>query len=657
MNSSPVVLGNPVVFVVITEKMDSPVMFSLAFGDFVNATFDETDFNRNASNLTFDRRITEQLAGLSFDLQDACVASLQHMYMSVGRFEAYLMGIREWSENQTESNVVYIQHTACSLPEVTLSGGGSSVNPKSFLRSQAIVLYSSFVLDCPATTNVVYEWSVYKGRSDVRPSINLPSKTVLDMPELRLPPCALSYGLHVFRLSVSVFTDLETRSMVTGTAYTWITISPSNLLPTLSGGSAKRIGFGVPIQLDGSLSRDPDVCGAEDQVLEFSWYCTMQAVRSGVASSDLDLLVQGAQSDGVGCQGVGYQLPYNSAQIHVTPVSMTSLPTTYRFILVINKSGRTPAATQQHITLVQGDPPLVSLSCIVNCGVYLNPSQRLVLSASCSNCNSREILSYSWSFIPQSSTNFKQHIDWLTETSTGSHTQNLVVNAGTFSGDIQEQFSFGITSTRPDNTEGYAETTCSTNTAPTGGNCYVWPNEGIVLETKFNITCIGYQDEDLPLSYQYFTLNPRTETVGTVTRKLLHHGYDATSPPVYLSAGLEDNDFTLSLMVVVSDRYGASSQVDLSVIVKEAQRVEFDTLYNLTSGENSALQQMVRTGDVQAATQLIGVVTSILNKQSQGTETGDTDELQQKKSERRAVCCCESMYTLNKTMLLKNNVV
>ena len=48
---------------------------------------------------------------------------------------------------------------------------------------------------------------------------------------------------------------------------------------------------------------------------------------------------------------------------------------------------------------------------------------------------------------------------------------------------------------------GFVEYLLKVNSPPSGGECTVTPKEGFVLETKFNIRCVGWYDEDRPLTY------------------------------------------------------------------------------------------------------------------------------------------------------------
>jgi len=51
---------------------------------------------------------------------------------------------------------------------------------------------------------------------------------------------------------------------------------------------------------------------------------------------------------------------------------------------------------------------------------------------------------------------------------------------------------------------GYAEVTVEANSAPTGGSITVLPSSGVQLNTTFEISTAGWQDNDEPFSYRFW---------------------------------------------------------------------------------------------------------------------------------------------------------
>ena len=72
--------------------------------------------------------------------------------------------------------------------------------------------------------------------------------------------------------------------------------------------------------------------------------------------------------------------------------------------------------------------------CLVNCGLKMNPSSRLALSAKCQDCTELTRPSYSWSLIPASQNNSKLQLDWYQDTTTSSTNSYLAIKPDTFLG-------------------------------------------------------------------------------------------------------------------------------------------------------------------------------------------------------------------------------
>lgn len=54
---------------------------------------------------------------------------------------------------------------------------------------------------------------------------------------------------------------------------------------------------------------------------------------------------------------------------------------------------------------------------------------------------------------------------------------------------------------------GFIEYKLTVNSPPINGHCFVTPKEGFALETLFDISCVGWWDEEKPLAYLIGMLN------------------------------------------------------------------------------------------------------------------------------------------------------
>lgn len=81
--------------------------------------------------------------------------------------------------------------------------------------------------------------------------------------------------------------------------------------------------------------------------------------------------------------------------------------------------------------------------------------------------------------------------------------------------------------------------------------CFVEPEEGFAVETTFNITCLGWQDEDIPLTYE-FVYN--TSVGAVINAPITGIGVNRLSTTLPVGDRLQDFEFPVD--VHVKDSYG-----------------------------------------------------------------------------------------------------
>ena len=98
----------------------------------------------------------------------------------------------------------------------------------------------------------------------------------------------------------------------------------------------------------------------------------------------------------------------------------------------------------------------------------------------------------------------------------------------------------------------------------TAGNsgCFVTPSEGYAVETIFNITCLGWSDEDTPLTYE-FRYNTSDGLIINYPKVGTGKGILSTNLPV----GNEAHNFKLRVDVYVKDSLGDFTISSLQVKV------------------------------------------------------------------------------------------
>lgn len=87
--------------------------------------------------------------------------------------------------------------------------------------------------------------------------------------------------------------------------------------------------------------------------------------------------------------------------------------------------------------------------------------------------------------------------------------------------------------------------------ADRNSGCFVTPNEGYAVETIFNITCLGWSDEDNPLTYEF-----RYNTSDGLVINYPNLGIGMNTLSTNLPVGNRANNFELRVDVYVKDSLG-----------------------------------------------------------------------------------------------------
>ena len=134
----------------------------------------------------------------------------------------------------------------------------------------------------------------------------------------------------------------------------------------------------------------------------------------------------------------------------------------------------------------------------------------MIIEAICSGLHCLGDISYSWALYQF--TPLENIPSWLKVQNLESYTlTNLDSTNIVFSGSkkpLEQRSKYKVVASallREEIVE-TGEMIFDTNSPPSNPNhesgCGIHPKKGRVLKTKFNVTCYGWEDEDLPLSYQ-----------------------------------------------------------------------------------------------------------------------------------------------------------
>ena len=203
-------------------------------------------------------------------------------------------------------------------------------------------------------------------------------------------------------------------------------------------------------------------------------------------------------------------------------------------------------------------------SCVDNCDEKLNPSRRLALITLCGGSSCGRGLSYLWSLF-KSSNNSSSRPDWIQIKNLKDITRTRLISPRivTYPGvlDPGTLYKFVLAVKRRGGIPGYSEYQVTTNSPPSGGKCTVNPQSGITLVTEFTIACANWQDDDLPLQYEFSYV--RNGDLLNVVYK----GFK-DNKVTKLPAGEKANNFTIDFRVRVADSFGAFTEVRTPVQVR-----------------------------------------------------------------------------------------
>ncbi|XP_078670977.1 polycystin-1-like protein 2 isoform X2 [Branchiostoma floridae x Branchiostoma belcheri] len=493
---------------------------------------------------------------------------------------------------------------ASCYPDVTLQGGGASPwSAPSVQRRKSLTVRSDIKVDCDEEFTLSFSWAVYSMDADSLTPIAIPPSVSTSASELTLPKNTLPYGNVIVGLEVVVM-ETESGLSVARKVAQWLTVRASPLVAHIVGGSARSVDVGSDVVVDASTSYDPDAVVTNSTLLTYKWSCITESGTScnevfGNSTTQQSYVISSAL------------IPPEEPEVTLT--------------VQVEYLDRDPGLYSQILQIFPAGSPAVQITCLSNCERKLNPSERLVLSSaySCPSCRQDEPVRYNWTLRGAPPDFGRADLHWDTDTTTGRYLPDVVVQAGVFK--AIGEYTLRVAVSLGPGREGFAEYTFQPNEPPAAGSCSVSPENGTVMVTEFTISCTGFSDLDLPLTYTflYSTGAERLASVSTATGdvfSILHTGQDSELSGVLLPIGLESRDYNVIIRADVSDALGATSSVQTVVKVFNLPASESASVATqLVVGANSTLGKLVRQGDFRSVVQLSNSVTSVLNSVSNGT--------------------------------------
>lgn len=392
-----------------------------------------------------------------------------------------------------------------------------------------------------------------------------------------------------------------------------LTLSPAcfpHRLPSqtvaISGGNT-RVGDGV-IPIDSSRSFDPD---GDEGALSFSWACAPPPTPLVGAAYPPIPGYTGCQSTD-GTPAVIDGSPSPSIQVALLG---TQAGANYTLTVTVTKADRVATGTVWLLVVAKSSPPVISIDRLT--AEKVNPAQKLTLRASVASSFPATLV-VAWT-VASSPPGLADLLTRPGVAGTPLSSPSLVINADTLP--PRSTLVLRLSATDAGGSS-VGDVTVPVSDAPTGvagdgskGSLSVSPPSGTGLTTPFTLSCGGWTDTDLPLSYAFAYIVPG---IGGQQQRTLLGDFKPSSelPGVLLPAGDPSRDNVVSVICLVQNSFGALAESDpVFVRVEWDQSVLTDTaaqsaLVNTQAAEATSL---VLTGNPDSALAVVSGLSALLN--------------------------------------------
>jgi sugar lactone lactonase YvrE len=436
--------------------------------------------------------------------------------------------------------------------------------------------------------NFDFLWSISKGTS----LLNSLVSTSKDASKFVLPAYSLQIDTF-YQIQVKVgYRDVS--SLVSAQ----INVISGDLVPVIQGGSNQLLRAGSMITLNGSRSYDENVNNlfGKSAGLLYEWKCLQ--IATVFNESCFNVFDRSSL------------FPQTGKVVKLTARS-TSANFVAQITMLIQDSSKTRSASST-VTVSVVPPLTASLtlqSSSSNSLNTINIGQSLLLTGSV-QLPDISYANLSWSSSSSSSSGLDLTSVALTplriaylKPSTGINSVFLKLSTQLLQGGVS--YSFSLTCSLP--VPGISTTTSiviNVNSPPRPGKFVISPNEGTEFREFFTFACSQWQDDNLPLQYQFGFVTPTGSQI--TLNSLSEISYKALQMP----AGLKTNGYSLSCSAQIFDSLLANATTYSSVVVKEQSTQSSKQLQNYF---NQSVN-IFASSDVSAIKQATGMASYLLNK-------------------------------------------
>jgi hypothetical protein len=423
------------------------------------------------------------------------------------------------------------------LPTVSIAG----LKVRSVVVNQALSLSSVATLtncDEPSSrAGLTYLWKVLNSTG----SILQISSTSRDPSKFIIPP-------YSFKINEVYFIELSViyQGMTSSDSIEVIVVS-GVLIPIIQGGSHQTVRLGSLLKLDGSRSYDenrPNTFGI-DARLSYFWTCSQSLpIVSGECNGIQPLL-----------DSIVISTPFPGYSEFLIKMTI------FDFDKARNSS-MTVTVTFLHSLL----SPVINLQSNALFQEKINSEQTFIITGNVSSIPFGLFANLSWSV--DSSNDLNLDDSALTPLTAGVLPQftpqfvlfNLKLNSNSLRGGLTYAFTLTCTLEHPGPTSSLS-ISVTVNSPPSPGSFTVIPKNGIELVTSFTFACNLWQDDNLPLQYQFIYI---TSSENSMTLQSMS---ESTSTSQTLPSESFLANYELVCAAYIFDGYLAHSTAFFSIFV------------------------------------------------------------------------------------------
>eukprot|EP01038_Epipyxis_sp_PR26KG_P009221 gene9221-12434_t len=400
----------------------------------------------------------------------------------------------------------------------------------------------------------------------------------MDQTKFKLPAYSLHPGKN-YEFSVSVIPENSNR-IATSTVY--VSTSTSALVAMISGGDVRSIGLGEKLELDGSLSYDPDIpldMSYDDQ-LQYDWSC----YQLNPSLSQL-------------CPFKIFN--YSDTSSSKVMVISFKFNVTGRVILRVSDMSRARVSVA-YVDITATDSTSTTISILTSGSLLTNiaTNKQLLISGTVKTalpCDAKWVVDdqcFNLSAISVSPTRVSVAKSVIQQ-------MNLVISPYSLPERSSLKFSLNCH-------DSFASITVTTNGSPQPGILIVNPKAGKELLTSFMYHAALWMDSDIPLSYQFGFESPSmySRIPDTV---VIQYKSQFSSSSSYLPAGRSTSNYRVNCFVQVFDSLDAFRNTSSSVVVAKVENL-METL-----SLNRTYSLLSKSNDVASITRTVSVIGTSMN--------------------------------------------